>query len=387
MTTGADDLTNIPLQAFISYARDDDDEFEFVTPFVSRLKAMVRVKFGRDLNCFVDKQEIGWGEEWRERLRESVDAATLFIPFITATYLGRPHCRDEFLTFLSKAQARNVPDLILPILPFRTSIIAPGSSDEIVQFVESHQYKVIEEGLLAGRGSPEWNQTMAGIADDLWTAVSRAEAALTAELERLSESSQSLDLTRETGDGGGDAGTALDLHDEAPGFFDLMGEMNDSLHVMTKEAEAIGPAIQELGIVVHENPTPNGQSSPQKLQVWAISLARLLGEPSREIEQHGRGLFNAVKRFDQSLTEMQDLARLSGHDEMRRSVEEGISGLKSRFSEQDLREVESTMRQLLESMRPAEVMSVALRKALRPARNGLTRVDDSLRLLSAWEAD
>src|SRR5689334_16818015 len=108
----------VPIRAFLSYARADDEAFGMVDPLVSKLKALVKVKTGRSLDVFVDRDSIGWGENWRDRLAESVESATVFLPLLTATYLEREACREEFLAFHAKAKVLGVTELLLPVLVF-----------------------------------------------------------------------------------------------------------------------------------------------------------------------------------------------------------------------------------------------------------------------------
>lgn len=74
-------------RGFISYTRADNETFGQV---VNRLKADLTGQFqaqtGRTLELFLDRDSIGWGEDWRQTIRTSVQAATVFIPVVTMRF-------------------------------------------------------------------------------------------------------------------------------------------------------------------------------------------------------------------------------------------------------------------------------------------------------------
>jgi|SRR5699024_8946811 len=50
----------------------------------------------------------------------------------------------------------------------------------------------------------------------------------------------------------------------------------------------------------------------------------------------------------------------------------------------DLKYVQNQLNELLDSFRVAESLSGALRKSLRPARTGLTAINDSISIMNEW---
>jgi hypothetical protein len=148
-----------PSQGFLSYVRNDNRDFNEV---VDRLKADIGGRFhaqtGRALNLFVDRDSIGWGEDWRQRIRESVQVATVFIPVVTMRYFTSDGCREELLLFHSNAKQLGVTDLILPIILAGADQLSADDEREEVQLIESLNYKSIESAWVAGYDSPEWRR-------------------------------------------------------------------------------------------------------------------------------------------------------------------------------------------------------------------------------------
>lgn len=113
--------------AFLSYVRADDDDVKgAIRGICERLGAELRAQTGRYYHIFVDRTDIGWGENWRSRINESLDMATLLIPILTPSYFISTACREELTRFLERERQLDRRDLILSIY----YIVAPQMEDE-----------------------------------------------------------------------------------------------------------------------------------------------------------------------------------------------------------------------------------------------------------------
>ena len=64
--------------AFMSYARFNDEHDDGqLSLFRERLAAEVRAQTGREFLIFQDRADIAWGQNWRQRIEEALDAVTL----------------------------------------------------------------------------------------------------------------------------------------------------------------------------------------------------------------------------------------------------------------------------------------------------------------------
>jgi len=83
---------------FWSYAHEDD---MLDGGNILKLSRLIMEEYnllsGEPLSLFVDRNDIAWGEEWRERINSSLAETTFFIPIITPRYFTRPECRRELL--------------------------------------------------------------------------------------------------------------------------------------------------------------------------------------------------------------------------------------------------------------------------------------------------
>jgi hypothetical protein len=95
---------------------------------------------GEPLQLFVDRKDIAWGQQWRERINSSLAETTFFIPIITPRYFVRAECRREMLEFAAKAKMLGVEELLLPILYIEVSDLYPENPDEAIALVARTQY-------------------------------------------------------------------------------------------------------------------------------------------------------------------------------------------------------------------------------------------------------
>jgi tetratricopeptide (TPR) repeat protein len=124
--------------AFVSYSHDDDeDESGFITEFAKRLERSLHRVTGRtDLAVFHDRTAIQWGDAWRDRIEEGLDASVALIAVVTPRYLTSSECRKEFEDFQRRRGASGwlLPLYYLEVDDFETL------DDPLVAAVRANQY-------------------------------------------------------------------------------------------------------------------------------------------------------------------------------------------------------------------------------------------------------
>ncbi|MDX8400009.1 MAG: hypothetical protein R8K20_07145 [Gallionellaceae bacterium] len=80
----------------MSYVRfDDQHENGRLSEFCERLGGEVRIQTGEAFHIFQDSNDIGWGQQWQQRIDDSLDAVTFLVPIITPGFFKSPACRAE----------------------------------------------------------------------------------------------------------------------------------------------------------------------------------------------------------------------------------------------------------------------------------------------------
>ena len=83
-------MKNEPM-AFISYARIDDDlTNNTVTNIAKHLSNEVTLQSGREFKVFQDKTGINWGDNWKNKIEDSLDKSTFLIPIISPSFFSKP---------------------------------------------------------------------------------------------------------------------------------------------------------------------------------------------------------------------------------------------------------------------------------------------------------
>jgi cobaltochelatase CobT len=115
---------------FMSYVRfDDQHESGRLTDLCSRLSGEVRMQLGEAFAIFQDRNDIAWGQQWKQRIEDTLDATTFLIPIITPNFFKSPACRGEVERFLDREKNLGRSDLILPIY----YVTCPVLSDEVLR--------------------------------------------------------------------------------------------------------------------------------------------------------------------------------------------------------------------------------------------------------------
>ena len=134
---------------FMSYVRaDDEHDAGYLTEFRERLSGEVRAQTGRRFDIFQDRNDIAWGQSWRERIRDCIESVNFLICIITPSFFCSQACREEFERFVRLEQAVGRNDLILPVY----YIDSPLLNDEAQHGTDS------VASLLAMRNYVDWRE-------------------------------------------------------------------------------------------------------------------------------------------------------------------------------------------------------------------------------------
>jgi TIR domain/Sulfatase-modifying factor enzyme 1 len=130
---------------FMSYVRSDDaHENGLFADFCSRLCGEVRMQSGdNNFTIFLDRNDIAWGQQWAQRLDESLGAVTLLIPMITSSFFKSEACRGELVRFVEREKQLGRGDLILPVYYVKTPLLddpKKRSTDELAELIHSRNH-------------------------------------------------------------------------------------------------------------------------------------------------------------------------------------------------------------------------------------------------------
>ncbi len=361
-----------PIQCFLSYAHHDDQVMKFVVPFKESLESFAEADRGRRLEVFLDHQSIGWGEDWQERLREGVSGALAFIPMITRRYFDRPACREELLAFYHGAEALSATDLLLPVIVLGRSFVRTDSPDQVVQIIAGRQHRDIQPAVFAGPGSPEWNSTLLGLANDLVDAVEAVEARFDPS-EDSARSGLALVTTLDQ------ASSEVEIDDDAPDLIELderLGERAQEIGEAFVELVDVMTEIQALFTSSGERMKGSTQKGPNNPEI--IRLARDAKPLAERFEAIGSRMEHAATEADAAFRQAWELTGGPGTEELRENLRAAVTQV------ENMADVEETASQFLVQLRPMEVMSAGLRRSVKPLRRGTKLVRTTALIVRSW---
>ena len=161
--------------AFMSYVRlDDQHDNGRMTQLRERLSGEVRLQTGEEFPIFQDRNDIKWGQQWKQRIDDSIDQATFLIPLITPAFFRSPPCRGELEQFLQRERKLLRSDLILPIYYFECEILGNSemrAQDELASAIAARQYVDWRELRFEPLTSPHVGRMLAGMAGQIVAAL------------------------------------------------------------------------------------------------------------------------------------------------------------------------------------------------------------------------
>ena len=177
---------------FMSYVRSDDaNDNGRISELRKRLEGEIRVQSGDNtFHIFQDREDIAWGEQWAQRINESLDAVTFLFPVITPGFFKSTACRDELKRFLEREKQLRRQDLILPIYYVETPLLtdpAKGKADELGTIIADRQHADWRDLRFEFIDSPNVRRVLAELAKQV------ADA-----LERPGNSASKADLSQQT---------------------------------------------------------------------------------------------------------------------------------------------------------------------------------------------
>ncbi len=357
--------TEVPYPCFISYRRDDNEAFGAV---VDRLRTDIQALFeaqtGKTLNVFLDRESIGWGETWRDKINESVTAATLFLPVITMRYFNSSACRDELWAFAEAARRRGLTDLVLPIVLMGSDQLSADSDSPEIQLIESLKPISIHDEWLAGYESPEWRKVTHRIVTGLKDALVRAEAQL--EVEAADNP-----LTR--------AIEATDVEE----FADF-GQLLESTNKLVGDLDSFKQAFEAFGNAANERIGDRNLStlSPGQQNALFLSLASDLKEPGRLVEVTGQEIEQTAVRIDAQLRAL--VADLADNNFPGIPDQLATIYLQARALAIELAGFDGMVSNMLDALKLMAMMNSTLRKSVNPVTRGVRSVSVAVGIIRSW---
>lgn len=360
------------LKGFWSYVHADDEADKGrVSHLAQDVQAQFEMLTGEKIDLFFDKDAINWGENWRDRIDESLASVAFFIPVLTPRYFMSPECRRELQFFAQRAKNLGIEELVLPLLYLDVASLHDGTpSDDLVALVKIFQWEDWRELRFSDIESGEYRRGVARLAQRLVEANRKAEGANIADAALKAEPS------------GEDT-------DDSPGLLDRLTETEETFPLWQKTVEAIVREIELIGQIMQdavadlEKSDAQGKGFAGRL-VAARRVAQSLNGPTERIWSLGNEFTSQLHQIDPGVRAIIEQAP----SEIRESPES-----QSEFCTffHVIRQLSASAREGLEQTQgmidatsSLEAMSRTLRDPARRLRQGLTMMVEAREVTDEW---
>jgi TIR domain len=364
------------VRAFCSYVHKDNENFgAAIEHMVEDIRAFHEAETGRTLQIFFDRVDIGWGQDLRNAISDSVENATFFIPMLTARYFQSAWCRDELLSFYGKCRSLGVTELILPVVLAGASQIREDSDDELVRIVARVNYIDWSNIWPAGRGSSAWSLGVTKLVRRLVDLEDRVEAQLARTLAESAKEAKDW-----AGGVSSDSNAAVfeEVDDPDEGRKTVLGQVRD---VSEKLSELLTEFSSEFSKELGDAQVVDDYQLRSALDRLA---ARYAGR-GHLVAQEARGALDDLVEYDARARAVvragRQIANAQGSALVDKKVVADLRDAALRLGEM-IRRVDT----MSDGLNRYSNMSVSLRVALSPTRAAVQTLRDIARILDGWLA-
>jgi hypothetical protein len=381
---------------FLSYSHLDDEADEGrIRRLARKIQSEYRMITGQPLEIFVDRADLRWGENWKERIDGALQSTTFFIPVLSPSFFASDECRREFFEFYNTTRSLGVPRYLLAVRYSPVDDLVPGSSDQAKAIAAATQYKDWSELRLVDESGAVHRTAINDLALELQQLMREVQAQPAEDASgnvTPSYPSEHTDLvirdTRsaapseaEPDDPYGDAISPIELVAELPersaAWLDTMGELQDANNVINSKLKLGSADLTKA----------NKLRNPFAAKLVVLKrVAEELDGPTRAVEQVGEKYMRALLELDPSFRAMAEIAKahISVSDADRKALHTAQESVRSMVAA--AQEATKQVRFAIDSGRNLARMSRDLRPALKRYEAGSQNIIDGQSIIEEWSS-
>ena len=355
---------------FWSYThRDDEIEGGKIRRLVELIANAFELRTGRELRVFLDRTDISWGNDWRERIDGALAGTTFLIPVVTPRFFKSAECRREVITFSGHAESAGLEELLLPIVYVDVDGLADAETDDnVVRMIAKRQWIDWRELRLEDENSPMYRKAvdqmakrLAEILDDV------AERAPVVEQETLAE----------------------DNDGDNPGLVERLALMEESLPRFNVCGLEIGKRTETISLLMTqaaaevEASDKNGAGFAGRLHV-SRALASRLAEPVEDIARLSSEYTTELLNIDAGVISLIRQIRTSASTPEEVEIGQGFLAAVRTVTDAS-HETVASLGGFLKVVDDLAQTSQQLRPVMRSLKKSLQQVIDAATVINEWE--
>ncbi|MDA3648543.1 toll/interleukin-1 receptor domain-containing protein [Saccharopolyspora indica] len=357
-------------KGFLSYVHADDAaESGRIAQLARDVVAQYEMITGEQIDLFLDRDEISWGEDWRSKIDDTLSDVAFFIPVLTRRYFRSQECRRELDFFIKKARALGLTELVLPILYTDfPELREDPPTDELIARTSAFQRVDWTDLRFAATTSPEYRKAVAQLA------------------QRLAEAATAAEAVDDSSDAEGVREAIPSAPDDEAGFADAVSEAEEVMPAWTETVRRITAEIlriEKLATTAGEQlqaSDARGQGPVARNSIFN-QFAQGLKSPAERIARLSNEFAAQLHAMDLGMQAV--LARMPGELRQNSSSAEDFVELVRQMASGSAEGLEA-LEQLVSTIEPVERESRNLRPAFRELRKGLTLMVDGDEVIQNW---
>lgn len=378
---------------FLSYSHVDDEADEGrIRRLAKKIQSEYRVLTGQQLEIFVDRSDLRWGQKWKERIDGALQSTTFFIPVLSPSFFASNECRREFFEFFNTTRALGVPRYLLAIRYAPVDDLVAASSDQAKAIAAETQYKNWEELRLVDESSAEHRQAINDLAQELrqlmrevqaqpaGDAAGPGKAVVARETVQSDQSASS-----STSDGGDDD----DPYGDAPSALELAADLPARAAAWNESLTGIKEASSRFNVILTNGSEDLAavDKAGKPLAAKILVLRRIADEldaPTKDIEEAGEHYMKALLNLDPSFRAVAELghAQTTATDKDRDALSTAQSSVRTMIEAGT--QATASIRRAIQGGRDLARLSRDLRPALKRYETGSQNILDGQLIMEEW---
>jgi hypothetical protein len=380
---------------FWSYVRADDDaERGRISQLAEEVIAQYRLSTASELDLFLDRASLSWGDDWREQIDAALRGVTFFIPIVTPSYFTSSECRRELLEFARRADSANLGKLILPIYYMTLLVdLDRDSDDPAVAAVARRQYEDWRDLRLTDAASSAHRTGVQKLVLRLIEITQEVSALPEPDTEPITRADVKAALQAPQS---GDNATALGpdhepdiFSDEEPAVLELLAIAEESMPLITEKVNRLAALFELM--------SQSTQAAQERMQTadstgkgfagrvhQTHALANDLAQPAEEILTVGQEYSAALANADPGIRALFDLADSAEEPADRDSACELFQTMRDMADSS--RGARDQYQELITTLTGTARFSRALRPPLANIVNGVRHFADGHAVIEGWVA-
>lgn len=355
---------------FWSYVHDDDDASAGRIVQLGRdIVAEYEMQTAEDIDLFLDRDALNWGDAWRARIDASLASVAFFVPVVTPRFFRSAECRRELHAFAAQATALGVRELVMPILYVDVPALRNAETrDDAMELITTFQWEDLTQLRHASSDSTEYRE-----------AVARMAARLVRANELADQFTGDVPISGE-----------VDVEGEA-GTFDTLATMEATFPEWTQTLVRATDNIADIGAIVAAETArlnaggPGAKSFAGRLTAMR-QLSTAIAEPSAALLSNGQDFSRQLNEVDLGMRILIPQLRNEASTEQDPEALASIDGFYESIRTLDSEASEALQKigGFIDTLGPIQAMSRDLKKPISEMRAGLTMMLEGQDVIHGW---